>query len=180
MSKINSMLVTDGDGKVLDTYTYEIDSLGEKLGRKKAKRIEEEKDKRREEENKKRSEKLIFRAKKKKLKEFSPMVRKLLNPLAKALKRNYEVAYKFNKRPGCYYPDLHVYWGISAGPYYLQLSFGDKQEHFLLYLKDTSIGELESNKEYFGKADLTEESLKSEIYRVFVNYINSQEIARYV
>lgn len=97
MCEINSILVTDGDGKVLDSYVYVVDSLGEKLSQKKAKRIEKEENKRREEQDKKRLNESIFKASKKKFKEFSPMVKKLLKPLVKALKKNYRVDYIFTK-----------------------------------------------------------------------------------
>lgn len=173
MCEINSILVTDGDGKVLDSYVYVVDSLGEKLSQKKAKRIEKEENKRREEQDKKRLNESIFKASKKKFKEFSPMVKKLLKPLVKALKKNYRVDYIFTKSKN--YSSINACWKIYAGDYCLGICFGGLQKDFDLYLRNTSLGRLESKKEYFGSADLTEESLKSEIKGVFIDYINSQE-----
>lgn len=163
-----------------EEYFNGIAVLEEKLIQKNKELIKKELDERIKELNKKLEEvnkriedRKIFKAKKRKYKTISTMLKRLMSPLLKVLRKYYKVEFiietKVKKENLTYFS---VSWRINFGPYKLVITLPDSQDCFDLYLKDISC---HPNEYFEDKADLPEDSLRAKIKEVFIDHINSQE-----
>lgn len=115
--------------------------------------------------------KSLFNAKWKVYKQISPMVKKVLIPLVKALRQMYKVKFKIFLQAYKNSDYLNVEWEIKIGMIHFTVTLPDSQD--CLEIERKRYISYSDYKDHFKrKAKLTEESLLSLLKIGFLDYIN--------